>query len=291
MINIDFFSKVSIYRDDLNHYKVSGNKLHKLAPAIKQAKEKGCSTLLSFGGPYSNHLHALAWASKDNNLSCVGLIRGELHSGLTPTLRDCQDWGMRLISLDRKMYRTLQETFIERKGEQKVQSYLNELLEWLPNDTLVIPEGGSNLRAIKSLANAYRPIFAENKYKGITHVVCATGTGATVAGLYEAAPKHVKVIGVQAVSEGTATHQRIHNWLESDGSRISIIPGHLGKFAKTTPELLEFIAEFERIYDVPLDHVYNGKVLYKLNQMAAEELFLPSDQLLVIHTGGLQGAR
>ena len=98
-------TEVVVYRDDLNHATVSGNKLHKLAPNIKLAKDRGCSRVLSFGGPYSNHLHALAWACRNAGLASIGVIRGELRESLTPTLRDCQHWGMELLASSTRISR------------------------------------------------------------------------------------------------------------------------------------------------------------------------------------------
>jgi len=156
----------------------------------------------------------------------------------------------------------------------------------------VIPEGGGNALAIDSLANAYKPLFEGQNF---THAVCATGTGATVAGLRKAAPKQVSIIGVQAVAEAEATLERIKHWLgnsvERDYGKLNIVEGHLGGFAKMSAELLNFIAEFEQQNNIPLDPVYNGKVLFALSKMFDIEKLGGNDKVLVIHTGGLQGKR
>jgi 1-aminocyclopropane-1-carboxylate deaminase len=282
---------LEIYRDDLNHPTVSGNKLHKLKPNIELAKKLECRTLLSFGGAYSNHLHALAWASMEAGLASIGLVRGELHAELTPTLADCRTWGMRLLPTPRKTYRELQDTLAAGNMTYLAQDLLPQLFSNIPKNTLVIAEGGSNALAIKSLTNAYQEIFEQARYENITHAVCATGTGATVAGLSKAVPNGVKVIGVQAVAEGDATGARIHSWLGHTPNNLEIMPGHLGGFAKTPNELLRFIQEFESTRGIPLDPIYNGKVLYKLANLAKEGYFSPKDKVLVIHTGGLQGKR
>jgi 1-aminocyclopropane-1-carboxylate deaminase len=290
------FPQLLIYRDDLNHPTLSGNKLHKLAPNIQFARQQCCETLASFGGAYSNHLHALAWACKEQGLNSIGLVRGELHQNLTPTLKDCQDWGMRLIPIERKLYRMLQDSLQAAKQPMPAELSLPSLMEKLPPKTLLLPEGGSNQMAIESLATAYTPIFTQDQYRQVTHAVCATGTGATVAGLFKAAPKGVKIIGVQAVAEGPATMLRIQKWLAEDSShqqleKLTIVPGHLGGFAKSPAELLRFTDAFEAKYDIPLDPIYNGKVLFQLSKMFNEGFFKKSDQVLVIHTGGLQGRR
>lgn len=263
--------------------------MHKLRPNITFAKSHGLDTVLSFGGAYSNHLHALAWACKEAGLASIGLVRGELHNELTPTLRDCKTWGMQLLPITRKAYRNLQNTLLAGGTANLLDVGLPYSLIETAKSSLVIPEGGSNLMAIESVAQAYRPIFSDPRYKNVTHAVCATGTGATLAGLYKAAPRGVKVIGIQAVAEGDATIDRIQNWLGNDVTNLSIVAGHLGGFAKKPCDLLEFIDDFESQHKIPLDPIYNGKVMFKLTQMAKQNYFAKTDKVLVIHTGGLQG--
>ncbi|GAA6138130.1 pyridoxal-phosphate dependent enzyme [Arenicella sp. 4NH20-0111] len=293
---------VLIYRDDQNHPTVSGNKLHKLSPNLELAINSGCHGVVSFGGPYSNHLHALAWACKSRTLASVGIIRGELHSKLTPTLKDCSQWGMSLVAMNRAKFRECQEWISQTNQAQPTATpifshqLLPNIFPQLPENFLIIPEGGSNQLAIQSLAQAYEPLFEQAEYAEVTHAVCATGTGATLAGLRLAAPKGVSVLGIQAVAEGDATLKRIHDWLgtsslDSNESALSIIPGHLGGFAKTTTELLEFINDAETVYGVPLDPIYNAKVLFALENLACSGYFSSTDKILVIHTGGLQGNR
>jgi len=203
MIETLFISgvKVIIFRDDLYHPTVSGNKLHKLSPNIELAQARNCSAMLSFGGPYSNHLHALAFACKEQGLASIGIIRGELHKNLTPTLNDCKEWGMRLVACQRKEYRRFCESLSSLKQPCLDSETGLPTFSDLPTSTLVLPEGGSNFIAIQSVADAYRRIFCLNDCQSVTHAVCAVGTGATVAGLRLAAPSNIEVIGIQAVAE------------------------------------------------------------------------------------------
>ena len=282
---------IYIYRDDLNHKVVSGNKLHKLSPFMNMAIEKNCSSVLSFGGPYSNHLHALAWISKQNRLNSIGIVRGELHSELTPTLWDCQQWGMQLIPCERQDYRRYQ-TLVSQFSKPRFAKQIEQpLFTKVPEDTLVIPEGGSNLMAIESLCHAYKPVFALPQHKQITHAICTTGTGATVAGLYKASPQNIEVVGIQAVSEGGATLERITKWIDEKPKRLKIQPGHLGGFGKIPAALKQFMTKFEATYNIPLDPIYNGKAMLKITEMIKTGRFNMGDQILYIHTGGLQGKR
>lgn len=283
-----------VYRDDLNHEAISGNKLHKLTPNIENAVRWNKDTVLSFGGPYSNHLHALAYACHKSGLKSIGVVRGELEESLTPTLRDCQRWGMRLVGCSRQNFRLLRD-LVENHGADQALDQVTRTIDTLPaikdSHTLLIPEGGSNNNAIDGLKGAYQPLFNQPDFKDITHAVCATGTGATVAGLRLAAPPTVKVIGVQAVAEGNATRQRIQGWFDQALTGLDILEGHLGGFGKRPQKLTAFIDCFEDEWNIPLDPIYNGKVFLKLNALIKEGYFKPSDRVLVIHTGGLQGKR
>lgn len=283
--------EILIYRDDLNHPKVSGNKLHKLTPNLELAKTKQCSTVLSFGGPYSNHLHALAYACKERGLASIGMVRGELHEDLTPTLQDCQQWGMKLIPVQRRLYREFQEMLATYAEPCLASDLAISLTTDIPSATLVIAEGGSNMLAIQSIANAYKKVFQATECKNITHAICATGTGASLAGLYKAVPEFVDVIGIQAVAEQEATLNRVYHWLGMKPQNLKVAEGHLGGFGRTPAALLRFIEAFEATYNIPLDPIYNGKALFKVNAMIAAKQLKQSDKILYIHTGGLQGMR
>jgi 1-aminocyclopropane-1-carboxylate deaminase len=94
-----------IKREDLNHRDLSGNKWHKLKYNLQEARKQGKNTLLTFGGAYSNHIYATAAAGKIFNLKTIGIIRGEEHLPLNPTLSFAKDNGMKLYYLDRTSYR------------------------------------------------------------------------------------------------------------------------------------------------------------------------------------------
>jgi len=99
--------KISLFikREDLNHPDLSGNKWHKLKYNLQEARKQGKKTLLTFGGAFSNHIYATAAAGKIFNLNTIGIIRGEEHLPLNPTLSFAKDNGMKLYYLDRTSYR------------------------------------------------------------------------------------------------------------------------------------------------------------------------------------------
>ena len=272
--------KLSVWRDDLNHPLISGNKLHKLSGNLNAAKAQGFHQILSFGGPWSNHLHALAFACQEQGLKSVGIVRGELPEPLTDTLRDCQQWGMTLIPWSRQQYR---------------QKHQPEVLEQVLEDigpSYVVPEGGSNEAAVSGFDRVWRHIFQSTD--SISHLVCATGTGGTLAGLIRSVDQPLDLIGVQCVAEGEATEARVLDLVGNHQSPVNWQvdqQGHRGGFAKVDDCLLDFVDQAEATFDLPLEPVYTAKALMRVFELLNEGAFRPGDHVVLLHTGGLQGRR
>ena len=109
-IAIDLPNGISlvIKREDLIHPFVSGNKFRKLKYNLLQAKAENQSTLLTFGGAYSNHIAAVAYAGQENGFQTIGVIRGdELADKIAsnPTLKFAHECGMQFEFVSREAYR------------------------------------------------------------------------------------------------------------------------------------------------------------------------------------------
>ena len=262
-------------RDDLLHPIISGNKWRKLKYSLDQALSSGADTLISMGGTYSNHLHALAFAGKALGLKTIGLIRGEQPETLTQSLDDMQNWGMELKFVSRSDYRLLRQY----KG-------WNDLPGSKPRHYW-LPEGGAQALALKGVAELVNEI--EIAYD----ILCTPcGTGATLAGIIAAVPDHVSVLGFAALKNA--------GFLQTDVKSLLLRPCynwqinlnyHFGGFAKINAELMAFIARFEHKTGIPLEPVYTGKMMYALYDLIAKNTFNPGQRIIAVHTGGLQGKR
>ena len=262
-------------RDDLLHPVISGNKWRKLKYSLDHALSLGADTLVSMGGAYSNHLHALAHAGKTLGLKTAGFIRGERPATLTPTLSDLQDWDMELKFISRSDYRLLRQ----HKGCLDLPG-LRPHQYWLP-------EGGAQALALTGVAELVDEIDV------VYDILCAPcGTGATLAGMIAAAPGQVSVIGFAALKNAgflqadvaALLPQPLTNW------RINL-DYHFGGFAAATPELMAFIAGFETKTGIVLEPVYTGKMMYALYDLITRHRFKPGRRIIAVHTGGLQGKR
>ncbi|KAB7730445.1 pyridoxal-phosphate dependent enzyme [Rudanella paleaurantiibacter] len=258
-------------RDDLLHPLVSGNKWRKLKYNLLAAKQAGFDTLLTFGGARSNHLYATAAAGQLIGFRTIGVVRGDEPALLqSSTLQFCASAGMHLHLVSRAAFR------------EKESSQFLDGLHKLYGPAYVLPEGGTNEEAIRGAAEIM-PELTEQLGTAPDAVCCAVGTGGTVAGLARSAPQSTKVLGFMALKGW-------HPPLDPACPNLHYLTDyHFGGYAKTHPELLQFMADFEAQTGVLIEQVYTAKMLYGLLDLARQGFFEPGARVVAIHTGGLQG--
>ena len=269
--------KVFIKRDDLLHPVISGNKWYKLKYNLDQAIGENYKTLISFGGAYSNHLHALAFAGKQAGIQTVGIVRGELCEPLNDTLQFATDHGMTLHYVDRVTYRKkMQPSFLESLVEMYGRSY-------------IIPEGGCNRLAVKGCREIVYSID-----EPFDVICCACGTGGTLAGLIAGLKGCQRALGV-SVLKGAGFQVNdikvlLGEWSVAPGVRWDINNEyHFGGYAKVSEKLKHFVLAFEEKHEIPIEPVYTGKMLYGLYELIRSGYFKCGETIVALHSGGLQG--
>jgi 1-aminocyclopropane-1-carboxylate deaminase len=263
---------VDILRLDLLHPIVSGNKWFKLQYYLQDALQTGKTTIASFGGAYSNHIVATAFAAQQAGLQSVGYIRGESTTPLSHTLQDAKKYGMELLFVDRDQY---------RRKEEIIQQSNDPALYW-------IMEGGYGILGAKGASDILNG-FDITPY---THILCAVGTATMMAGLVKAALPHQSVIGISALKNNTGLTDSISALLNNDetGKQFSILHDyHFGGYAKHPGALLHFMQQTWLAEQLPTDIVYTSKLLFAAKDLVANKRFAPGSRLLLIHSGGLQG--
>ena len=261
-----------IRRLDLVHPQISGNKFFKLKYNFLEAKRQGYQHILSFGGAYSNHIAATAFAAQQFGFQSVGVIRGEelADRPLNPTLATAQQFGMKLHFVSRDEYRRKQRP-----------EYLAELARHFP-EHYVIPEGGTNALAIQGCQEILKDSDAQ-----FDVICCAVGTGGTISGLIEASHAHQQILGFSALKgsflkDEVAQLTKKTNW--------NILDDYCcGGYAKTSAALVQFIRDFEAEFSILLEQVYTAKMLMGIFDLIEKNYFPARSKLLVIHSGGLQG--
>mgnify|MGYP001365100898 CR=1 FL=1 len=272
-INLPYPVQLTIKRLDQIHPHISGNKFFKLKYNLLAAQEQGLNQVLTFGGAFSNHIAATAFAAHHFGFQSIGIIRGDelAHQMLNPTLAMAQQLGMQLHFVSRAEYRLRHDI-----------DYLHQLQQLYPNIYL-IPEGGSNALAIQGC----QEILSDDDLQNFDVICCAVGTGGTIAGLIESSASHQHILGFSAL-KGDFLKQDIQHWTKKTNWSLSDAYC-CGGYAKTTPELLEFMQNFEAEFGIELEQVYTAKMLFGLSQMIQQKRIDPSTRILAIHTGGLQG--
>ena len=271
-----------IKRDDLIHQKISGNKWRKLELNIKEAKRKKLP-LLTFGGPFSNHIAATAFACSSSDIKSIGIIRGDEFSELNHTLDLANKNGMQLHFVTREEYQLKSEP-----------AFLQSLQEKF-GDFHLVPEGGANKEGVRGSRNIREEIQVD-----FDLLCCTAGTGTTAAGILSALNRLEQLEVYPALKGGDYLEGEILDLLvlenpeqfEQKKSQLELINDyHFGGFAKLKPmkELVDFVNWFYKEFGIPLDLIYNGKMMFGVFDRIKKGRYKKGTKLVAIHCGGLQG--
>jgi 1-aminocyclopropane-1-carboxylate deaminase len=271
-INYKFHTTVDALRLDEIHPVVSGNKWFKLKNYLHDAVNRNKKTILTFGGPYSNHIVATAAASQYYNLKSIGIIRGERPKNLSHTLQQALAYNMELYFISRSDY--------------KAKVIPGEALVNLdPGDVYMVDEGGFGKMGMTGAME----ILQELNCNIYTHILAAVGTGTMLSGLIAAALPGQSIIGFPVLQDDSL-ELKINSLLPGKKQGFQLIYDyHFGGYAKTSPELIQFMNDWYQQTGIPTDFVYTGKLFYGANDLLMKNFFPKESKVLIIHSGGLQG--
>ena len=268
--SIDTFSEIrlTMKREDQIHPVLSGNKYRKLKYNFQRLKSASYKKVFTFGGAFSNHLAAVAAAGISLKIPTIGIVRGEeweFQIEKSPTLTYCQSQGMILYFISRDAYR-----------EKKVP------FPYDPSQDYLLPEGGTNALAIEGCKE-----ILNNSDTQFDTVCCCVGTGGTLAGLIEASASDQEILGFPALMHRQLEGD-IQQWTRKDN--WALIRGfEFGGYARTNEALVGFMNYFYQQYGIPLDPIYTGKMLFGIFELIKKGQWRWGNNVLIIHTGGLQG--
>ncbi len=260
-----------VLRLDQVHPVISGNKWYKLRFYLEDALLNGAKELASFGGAYSNHLVALAFACKEARLESIGFIRGEAGPKSSPTLEAAKGYGMKLVYLSRQEY----------QDKEHIMQQFKE------NGPYFVAEGGYGLLGVKGAAS----ILDELNAQLYSHIICSVGSGTMAAGLLSRLEATQQLIGISSQKNNPDLKKAVLQFSEIGKQPQFNMEEtfHFGGFAKHPPALLSYMRELWERESLPTDIVYTGKLFYAVEQMIANQHFDSGSRILVIHSGGLQG--
>ncbi len=265
----------TVARLDLLHPFISGNKYFKLKYNLQQVSEQKKQGIITMGGAFSNHLAATAYACYEQGIIAVGIVRGELNEPLNTTLSFCRKHNMKLISVSRENYTSTSEAV------QKIIIQHPQLL--------FVPEGGNNEMGMKGCKEILQRIPGADEF---THVICSMGTGTTFKGIASSANALQTVIGIPALKIKNEEQEQFvqQHTAHSSVAKQAVLFNFAGKgYARTDEALLTFMNLFYTKTSIPTDIVYTGKLMQTVISLAEDSYFSNESNVLVIHSGGLQG--
>ncbi|TBO39583.1 1-aminocyclopropane-1-carboxylate deaminase/D-cysteine desulfhydrase [Pedobacter kyonggii] len=265
------FNNLFVKRDDLIDPYISGNKWRKLKYILAKAKAENKTHLVTFGGPYSNHLVATAAAASRSGLTATAFVRGE--EVKNEMLLLCSLFGMKLIFTDRESYRDKHQLFDQYFASNAQAFFINE--------------GGASVEATIGCAEVI-----EELAEPYDHIFCAAGTGTTAAGLLKGIQQHnlnTKLHIIPVLKGASFIKDEIAKYTPLSNQLTLHLDYHFGGYAKTTPELIDFIKTFTAQTGLLLDPVYTAKMFYAIRDLQQKGIIGTDEKVLAIHTGGLMG--
>lgn len=266
--------RIQIKRDDLIHSIISGNKARKLHTLIKTIEQNPPARLASMGGNRSNFLHALAYLCHQYHIPLTAHIRGHKPEVFDRTLRDLERWGTELKFVSKQDYQHLREQ---------------------PASNTWLPEGGSRVDALTGVIAAVNELS-----EAPDSIFVPVGTGCTALGIALGVQQRqwtTQVIGVvvlKGVEGDTGIQHDITQLAQAAGydypDNLYLEHRFCGKgFGKQSAELKQQQQDFELLWDIPLDPVYTVKMCNAFKHYAGTAHPHLGNNVLLWHTGGLQG--
>jgi 1-aminocyclopropane-1-carboxylate deaminase len=259
---------LDVLRLDLIHPVISGNKWFKLKYFLQDAQQNNATNIATFGGAWSNHIAATAFACKALGLKSIGVIRGEEPAKLSATLEQASANGMQLVFVSRENYRAKTAIMQADPGWY-----------W-------VPEGGFGRIGV---AGAKEILSGVDDLQSYSHIVAAVGTGTMLAGLINSALPHQHIIGISSMKGNDELNKTVQSLTIGSASFEINHDFHFGGYGKHPKQLIDFINEVYQQHQLPLDIVYTGKTFFAIKSLVEEKRFPRRSKILMIHSGGLQG--
>ncbi len=291
-------SRIWLKRDDLTGSSLSGNKVRKLEFTFAQALAENCDTLITCGGLQSNHCRATAIIGARLGLKVHLFLRG-----VPKGLPDGNLFLDHLVGAEFSFYP--REEYYARHGE--IFSELVEHYIKLGRRPFVIPAGASDEIGLWGYVAACEELKTESNALGFSadFIVCANGSGGTLAGLVAGNICHnigATVWGIN-VADDDAQHFKakirhdLRTWkarygsdLDVDTPAINVIDGYLGPcYGKAEPAVFDTIRHVARTEGIILDPVYTGKAFHGMLKEIENGRLSRASNIIFVHTGGIFG--
>ena len=280
-----------IKRDDLCGVALGGSKVRKLEFVLAEALDQGCDTVFTTGGAQSNHAALTAACAARLGMKCILLLkrRGVTEHRGNLVLDELFGAEVRLLDMD-----SYDEIYAEMHR-------IGGTLEQAGHKCCYIPVGASTALGAVGYVSGAREIAVQAMAAGVRlgHIVSATGSGGTTAGLVLGTSLFLPQAKATGLGVDTDPFEEIVSELVKEAaglvgqpvptdmdSRFRMIY-HVGAgYAIPNAEDTPYIEELARQEGILLDPVYTGKAWAKFLMLVKEGYFDGQEHIAFVHTGG-----
>jgi D-cysteine desulfhydrase len=283
--------KIFMKRDDLTGLALGGNKTRKLEYILADALKQGCDTIITAGAAQSNHCRQTAAAAAKLNLECHLLLGG-----------DAPLKAQGNLLLDQLFDCHIHWTGSNRKGEDIARIFSQ--LQSEGKKPYIVPYGGSNELGALSFIDAVAELQQQNTGAEFSHVIFASSSGGTHAGLIlgkQIYNKTFELVGINIDKETNSTlpfEQQLTQLVNSTAkiigldysfseSQLILNSDYVGDgYGIVGPQENEAISLTAKLEGILLDPVYTARAMSGLIHLVRSGKFKKNDKLLFWHTGG-----
>ena len=279
-------TNVYVKRDDLTGIGLGGNKVRKLEFLLADAKEKGAEIVFTTGGAQSNHAMLTAAAAGKLGMKAILVLKKR---GVTERL------GNQL--LEHLMGTDVR--FVDTDDYADIYAEMDRIGKGLGRPYYKIPCGGSNALGALGYVDCAREIAGQGLR--VDHLICAEGSGGTMAGLALGAKLFLPGTKVYGMMVDTDPFDEITSALMREAAALLEITPDITPADYTLRDMcgpgyaiaseagnaaVSLMARQEGLF---LDPVYTGKAFAGLVELAKEGAFGPEENVLFLHSGGAGG--
>jgi D-cysteine desulfhydrase len=287
---------IYVKRDDLLGLMGGGNKTRKLEFLVADALSQGADTLITCGAVQSNHCRLTLAAAVKEGMKCRLVLEERVEGSYNPEASG-NNFLFRLLGVEKikvvpggsNMMKEMQDVANDLAAEER-KAY-------------IIPGGGSTSIGATGYVACAEEILAQSFEKGlnIDHIVCASGSAGTHAGLvagFYGNNSDIPVIGVNVSRTKNEQEELVYDLVQSTAAHVGIkssIPReavvcfdeYVGPgYSLPTPEMVEAVRMLAMTEGILIDPVYTGKAMSGLIDLIRKGYFSKDENVLFVHTGG-----
>ncbi|GGK30049.1 D-cysteine desulfhydrase [Deinococcus malanensis] len=286
---------IYVKRDDLTGLTGGGNKTRKLEFLVADALARGADTLITVGAVQSNHCRLTLAAAVKEGLQCRLVLEqrvpGSYHEDAS---------GNNLL------FRLLgAESITVVEGGADLAGVMQGIADDLTREGrqgYVIPGGGSNALGALGYVACAEELLGQAYQMGLDldHVVCASGSAGTHAGLLVGLTgntAHLPLTGINVRRDRQTQEGNVHALAQQTAELVGVpdIPREAVRaldewvgpgYSLPTAEMTEAVQLLARLEGILLDPVYTGKAMAGLIGLVRRGEFEPGQKVLFVHTGG-----